>query len=130
MEERYLFRGRLVDNGEWVYGTGVTDFLNVYPNENNKLWLWSDYSWVEIDPATLGQCTGHKYIDDSLMFEGNRAKFHCMAPSSNMYFDGMIGTVQWCDDRLLVVFDDFLSMPVFQEVDQWEKVGTIHDDEV
>jgi len=54
-----IYRAKRKDNGEYVEGTGTTDFLNINRHEypqyagEGRTWLWNDYSWVEIDPETL-----------------------------------------------------------------------------
>ena len=58
MSREIKFRGKRIDNGEWAYGTGTTDFLNVYGDERKGLWLWSSYTWIEVNPATVGMFTG------------------------------------------------------------------------
>jgi len=47
-------RGKRIDSGEWVYGTGITDFLNVYGPDRKGCWLWSNYGWVEVQPESVG----------------------------------------------------------------------------
>lgn len=57
-----IYRAKKIDSDEYLFGTGTTDFLNIsmmfriddkYKNDGSRLWLWSDYSWKEIDPSTL-----------------------------------------------------------------------------
>ena len=77
-------RGIRIDNGEWAYGTGITDFLNSYPANKNKLWLWSDYGWVEVRPDSVCQylhCQDHNGQDE---YEGDIVKTDT----------GVIGTVK------------------------------------
>ena len=61
-------RGKRVDTGplcdDWVYGTGVTDFLNIYGKNKKGCWLWANYTWVEVIPESVGQWTGLKDVYD------------------------------------------------------------------
>ena len=75
MNDRFLFRGKRLDNGEMVQG-----YLF-------KIWddcfiLWGTTNGVpnqtKIDPATIGQCTGLKDKSGKLIFEGGR--FHLGDP--------------------------------------------------
>lgn len=78
MKERYLFRGKRIDNGEWVYG--------VYIEYANKSWILnqsqvdrSNHSYLfdymeQVIPETVCQCTGLKDKNDALIYEGNIVK--------------------------------------------------------
>jgi len=68
MNERYIFRGKRKDNGAWMQGSLVS-----FPDDNEHYGIWSEnaqsYLWVE--PATVGQCTGIKDRRGKLIFEGD-----------------------------------------------------------
>lgn len=72
MNERFLFRGKREDNGEWVEG-----FLSKSRGENKQLELCIDHeekgvmcSSIVI-PETVGQCTGLEDKNGKLIFEGD-----------------------------------------------------------
>ena len=55
-----IYRAKKIDSDEYIKGTGTTDFLNInnisgfeHYNDGTRLWLWSNYFWIEIDPTTL-----------------------------------------------------------------------------
>lgn len=77
MNERFLFRGKRKDNGEWIEG-----FLSKSRGENKQLELCIDHeekgvmcSSIVI-PETVGQYTGRKYANDKLLFEGDIVKWY------------------------------------------------------
>lgn len=88
MEDRYLFRGKAFNGGDWYYGSLIErrrdgfPVFYIYENSCDELNI-SEYSasfnfgidlvdlFVEINPATLGQCTGLKDRNGKLIFEGD-----------------------------------------------------------
>ena len=73
MENRYLFRGKRKDNGEWVQGY-------LYGIWERRYILWGMTNdipdMVEIDPATICQCTGIKDKNGKLIFENDILEGH------------------------------------------------------
>ena len=76
MENRFLFRGKRIDNGEWIVGSLIVDkhqhietgeqieIIGIYPSE------YKDFS-KRIDPSTICQCTGLKDKNDKLIWEND-----------------------------------------------------------
>lgn len=62
-----LFRGKRLDNGEWIYGS-LLNFGGEYEiSDCNTV----DYSRYEVDPSTVGQYTGMQDIGGEKIFEGD-----------------------------------------------------------
>ncbi len=65
MENRYLFRGKRKDNGEWIQG-----YLYGIWERRYILWgMTNDIpNMVEVDPETVCQCTGYEGIYEKDIF--------------------------------------------------------------
>jgi len=71
MENRYLFRGKRIDNGEWIQG-----YLYGIWERRYILWgMTNDIpNMVEVDLETVCQCTGGKDKNSKLIYENDIAK--------------------------------------------------------
>lgn len=72
MENRFLFRGKRIDNGEWIQGY-------LYGIWERRYILWGMANdipnMVEIDPATICKCTGLKDKNGTLIWEKDIVSF-------------------------------------------------------
>ena len=72
MTDRYLFRGKRADNGEWVYG-GIYHQPKDEVKDENFYIIGGSLNDVgcayEVIPETVGQCTGLKDKNGKLIYE-------------------------------------------------------------
>ena len=81
MKDRYLFKAKRVDNGEWVTGYYVKG-LDMYDKEVHLIFepatiFYSNGEtdgWNEVDPSTICQCTGLKDKYGKLIWENDIVK--------------------------------------------------------
>ena len=106
MNDRYLFRGKRLDNGEWVQGSLIhnafcdyetkTPLLYIFNADNSDMdsfeELSEDLEYFRVDPATVGQCTGLKDVKDQSLFEGDIVMVRYSNHQGCMFWD----TTEWC----------------------------------
>ena len=116
-----LFRGKRIDNGEWVAGFYCTN-----PEWDRK--TYGEHHWIisgkngikyEVDPSTVGQYTG-KVVKTGKVFDGDIGKS----------IDGIF-LVCWDDEKAAFVmrFNEYPYETLYLEEmwDDAEIIGNIHD---
>lgn len=78
MENRYLFRGKRIDNGKWEIGSiialpdGKFEIANKCENPPDSDPMWGKCVITHIvDPSTICQCIGLKDDEGTLIFEND-----------------------------------------------------------
>ena len=88
MEDRYLFKAKRLDNGEWIIGSliqnpffkGVRSWISSEQEDKMRLRsisrtqaLWNS---IEVDSSTICQCTGLKDKNGKLIWENDIVKIN------------------------------------------------------
>lgn len=74
MENRYLFRGKRIDNGEWVEGYLSYPFCTKKGNESYYFYAKDSLGFFcrcVVDASTICQCTGLKDKNGKLIWEND-----------------------------------------------------------
>lgn len=123
MDRKILFRGKRVDNGEWVYGYYCPKPYGCFPCEDsifpiekiNKCW-----ESVRIIPSTLGQFTGMTDKNGTKIFEGDIIRIN----SSEETFYIAFLDFSW---QALSKKHETYRHRLENKSDKYKVIGNIHD---
>lgn len=118
MNREILFRGKRVDNGEWVEGCYVYGGANHYIVVRNGL----SNQYNEVIPETVGQFTGLDDKNGKKIFEGDIVDPEYLIDVHRgiiVYDEGICG---YCVEVVIGAGGTILL-----ETDEWEVRGNIHD---
>lgn len=122
VHDRYLFRGKRVDDykkGEWEHGHLCMS--KAFDGGEWNIPTIQDAKGYrrEVDPATLGQCTGLKDKNGKLIFEGDIVRF----------VRNGTGVVAWNKYELAWEFSKPNSLVCYNGYagDMYKIIGNIHD---
>lgn len=132
MEDRYLYKAKRVDNGQWVQGNLVysedsedgwetliipTRESNMFTKGGSKGNLGFE-NWHRVDQDTICQCTGLKDKNGKLIWENDNIK-------DNVIY----GVVRWDEVNARYIVDD--REDGYQDYSEWwhecEVIGNIID---
>ena len=126
-----LFRGKRIDNGEWVYGSfcmdaleqfnglcGVDGFIRLYDKDSGKMQMY------EVDRETVGQFTGLTDKNGKKIFEGDIIEHHAQG---NIIVNR--GVVVWDASEGRFAYQLRTMLPGFymHNPETVEVIGNIHD---
>lgn len=127
-----LFRGKRIDNGEWVYGAFVPDALE---QTHGEMVTWGfirryqpnrtveSVEMIEVHRYTIGQYTGLHDKHGKRIFEGDIVKVHD-AYKPNHEFTGV---VEFDNASFLINQDDCVKHYRWMDY-ECEVVSNIHDE--
>ena len=124
MNDRYLYRAKRIDNGEWVEGllTIMWGQLHIItPEYENTLY--------PIDESSICQCTGLNDEDGKKIFEGDIVGYIDCTSTENGYSEHYCrGRVAWDEETASFQVTERLSAESYEVLDRGCNVlGNIFD---
>lgn len=130
MEDRYLFKGKRLDNGEWVTGNliqnpffkGVRSWISSEQEDKTRLRsisrtqaLWNS---IEVDSSTICQCTGLKDKNGKLIWENDIVSYWDSYSTENGLAEAdCIGKVVWDGETISFQVTNRLSAESWEVLD-------------
>lgn len=140
MQDRYLFKAKRKDNGEWVQGVpfeieGKTVIL-IKDTENllrthyleENMWTAEIYA-IEVDPSTICRCAGLKDKNGKLIFENDIVAYlDVYSTDSGLAEADSIGEVVWDDETISFQVTNRLFSESYEVLgDECSVIGNVFD---
>ena len=131
MEDRYLFRGKRIDNGEWVEGYLSYPFCTKKGNESYYFYAKDSLGFFcrcVVDASTICQCTGLKDKNGKLIWENDVVAYWDAYSTESGYAEAdCIGKVVWDDETISFQVTNRLSAESYEVLDECSVIGNKFD---
>lgn len=129
MENRYLYRGKRLNNGEWVEGAYYVEPYTdrCYIIQWNSTGLGFN-EFIEVDRETVCQCTGRADRDKKLIYEHDVVAYLDTYSTEGGYAEAdCVGEVVWDKETLSFQVTNRLFAESYEVLDECSVIGNRFD---
>lgn len=119
-----LFRGKRVDNGEWLYGCYYHCIGTAY---GATFIVVNDFGFIEVIPHTIGQYTGFTDKNGKKIFEGDIVKEPDVIHEGRIQIKGDVSQIMNLYGCLCVVKNNHVKNFLGNGFHKVEVIGNIYD---
>lgn len=135
MKDRYLFKAKRIDNGEWEIGslialpTGEYEISNKCNNPPDCDPMWDKVVIThKVEPSTICQCTGLKDNNGKLIWENDIVAYWDTYSTESGYAEAnCIGKVVWDAETISFQVTNRLSAESYEVLDECSVIGNKFD---
>lgn len=131
MENRFLSRGKRIDNGEWVEGYLSYPFCTEKGNESYYFYAKDSLGFFcrcVVDASTICRCTGREDMNGNLIWENDIVAYcDTYSTESGLSEADCIGEVLWDDETMSFQVTNRLSAESYEVLDECSVIGNIFD---
>lgn len=136
MENRFWFRAKRIDNGEWVEGYYCKwlkgkRVVTYSEKETDCIITWMSnggMSRYEVDPSTICRCIGRTDRDEKLIFEHDVIAYLDTYSTESGYAEaGCTGEVVWDEETLSFQVTNRLSAESWEVLAECSVIGNAID---